>query len=155
MEMFFLSYVNQLWICSRLCLSSSQSVSFQFSLVHSVVSDSLWPHEMQHARIPCLPPTPRAYSNSCPLIQWCHPTISSSVIPFSLPSIFPSIRVFSNGSGVYIRWPKYCSFSFNISPSNEYSGLTSFRIDWLDLHAVTCPVSFTHVLLMQRFSQTM
>ena len=141
METFFLSYVNQLWICPRLCLSSNQSVSFQFSLVHSVMSDSLRPHEMQHARLPCLSPTPRAYSNACLLIQWCNPTISSSVIPFSLPSIFPSIRVFSNGSGVCIRWPKYFSFSFNNSPSNEYSGLTSFRIDWLDLLAVTCPVS--------------
>ena len=53
-----------------------------------------------------------------------------------LPSIFPIIRVFSNDSVVYIRWPKYCSFSFSISPSNEYSGLISFRIDWLDLLAV-------------------
>ena len=53
-----------------------------------------------------------------------------------LPSIFPSIRVFSNESALHIRWPKYCSFSFNISPSNEYSGLISFRLDWLDLLAV-------------------
>ena len=53
-----------------------------------------------------------------------------------LPSIFPSIRVFSNESVLHIRWPKYWSFSFNISPSNEYSGLTSFRMDWLDLLAV-------------------
>ena len=53
-----------------------------------------------------------------------------------LPSIFPSIRVFSNESVLYIRWPKYWSFSFNISPSNEYSGLISFRMDWLDLLAV-------------------
>ena len=53
-----------------------------------------------------------------------------------LPSIFPSIRVFSNESALHIRWPKYWSFSFNISPSNEYSGLISFRIDWLDLPAV-------------------
>ena len=55
--------------------------SVQFSL--SVVSDSLWPHGLQHARFPCLSPTPRAYSNSCPLSQWCHPTTSSSVVPFS------------------------------------------------------------------------
>jgi len=53
-----------------------------------------------------------------------------------LPSIFPSIRVFSNESVLHIRWPKYWSFSFNISPSNEYSGLVSFRMDWLDLLAV-------------------
>ena len=59
----------------------------------------------------------------------CHPL-------FLLPSIFPSIRVFSNESVLHIRWPKYWSFSFNISPSNEYSGLISFRMDWLDLLAV-------------------
>ena len=58
----------------------------------------------------------------------CHPLLL-------MPSIFPSIRVFSNGSVIFIRWPKYCSFSFSISPSNEYSGLISFRIDWLDLLA--------------------
>ena len=68
---------------------------------------------------------------------WCHPTISSSVIPFSLlPSIFPSIRVFSNESALRIRWPKYWSFSFNISPSSEHPGLISYRMDWLDLLAV-------------------
>ena len=67
-----------------------------------------------------------------------HTTISSSVIPFSSrePSLFPSIRVFSNESVLRIRWPKYWSFSFGISPSNEYSGLISFRMDWLDLLAV-------------------
>ena len=59
----------------------------------------------------------------------CHPLLL-------LPSIFPSIRVFSNESVLYIRWPKYWCFSFNISPSNEYSGLISFRIDWLDLLSV-------------------
>ena len=61
-------------------------------------------------------------------------TISSSVVPLLLPpSIFPSISVFSNESVLRIRWPKYWSFSFSISPSNEYSGLISFRMDWLDL----------------------
>ena len=55
---------------------------------------------------------------------------------FLLPSIFPSIRVFSNESALRIRWPKYWNFSFNISPSNEYPGLISFRMDWLDLLAV-------------------
>ena len=54
---------------------------------------------------------------------------------FFLSSIFPSIRVFSNGLALHIRWPKYWSFSFNISPSNEYSGLMSYRIDWMDLPA--------------------
>ena len=68
---------------------------------------------------------PRAYSDSCPSSQWCHPTILSSVIPLLPPSIFPSIRVFSNESALHIRWPKYWtfSFSFGISPSTEYSGL--------------------------------
>ena len=73
-------------------------------------------------------------SNSCPLSRWCHPTISSSVIPFSscLQS-FPASRSFHYESVLHIRWPKYWSFSFSISPSNEYSGLISFRIDWFDL----------------------
>ena len=71
--------------------------SVQFSC--SVVSNSLWPHGLQHARPPCPSPTPRVYSNSCPLSQWYHPTISPSVVPLLLlPSIFPSIRVFSNES---------------------------------------------------------
>ena len=101
-----------------------------------ILSDSLWPHGLQHARPPCPSPTPRACSDSCPLSCWCHPTISSSVVPFSshLQS-FPA-SVFSNESALRIRWPKYRSFSFSISPSNEYSGLMSFRVDWLDLPAV-------------------
>ena len=103
------------------------------------MSESLWPHGLQHARSPCPSPTPRVYSNSSPLSWWCHPTISSSVIPFSshlqiFPASFP--RVFSNESVLCIRWPKYWGFSFSISPSNEYSGLISSRMDWLDLLAV-------------------
>ena len=93
----------------------------------------LWPHELQHTRLPCPSPTPEACSNSCPLSQWsnhlilCHPLL----LP---PSIFPSISVFSNESVLWIRWPKYWSFS--ISPSNEYSGLISFRMDWLERLAI-------------------
>ena len=108
----------------------------QFS--HSVVSNFLQPRRLQHVRLPCPSPTPRACSNSCPLSRWCHPTISSSsVIPFSscLQS-FPSIRVFSNESVLHIKWPKYWSFSFSISPFNKYSGLISFRMDWFDLLSV-------------------
>ena len=76
----------------------------------------------------------RAYSNLCPLSRWCHPTISSSVVPFLLPSsIFPSIGVFSNEWVLRIRWPQYWSFSFSI---NEYSRLICFMMDWLDLLAV-------------------
>ena len=101
------------------------------------MSNSLRPHELQHTRPPCPSPTPRVYPNSCPLSWWCHPTISSSCHPLLLlPSVFPSIRVFSNESVLCIKWSKYRSFSFSISPPNEYSGLISFRIDWLDLLAV-------------------
>ena len=97
--------------------------SVQFS--HSVMSESLRPHELQHARSSCPSPTPRVYSNSCPLGQWCHPTISSSVVPFSscLQS-FPASGDFSNELA-RIRWPKFWSFHFSISPSNKYSGLIS------------------------------
>ena len=149
----------------------------------SVVSDSLWPHGLQHARLPCLSLSPTVCLDSCPVSQWCHPTISSSarnpgywvcvhllsrVRLFGFPifhyllefaqthvhwvgdtiqpyftlccpllhllSIFPRIRVFSNESALCIKWPKY--WSFNINPSNEYSGLISFRIDWFDLLTV-------------------
>ena len=203
------------------------------------MSDSLWPQGLQHTRLPCPSPSPGVYSNSCPLSQWCHPTISSSVVLFSFclqsfpasgsfpvsqaftsggqsigasdsasglpmsiqgvhisvqfssvaqlcltfgtpwnaenkaslsitnsrslprlmsiesvmpsnhilchpllfpspssPSIFPSIRDFSNESLLHIGWPKYWTFSFSISPSNKYLGLISFRIDWFDLLAI-------------------
>ena len=101
----------------------------QFSSVQSVMSDFLPPHRLQHARLPCPSPSPGACSNSRLSIK--------SVMPSNhlfLPSIFPSIRIFSNESVLCIRWPKYWTFS--ISPSNEYSGLISFRIDWLDRLAV-------------------
>ena len=100
----------------------------------TVISDSLRPHGLRYSRPPCPSPIPRVYSNSRPLSWWCHPTISSSVVPFSPAFNFPIIKVFSNESALCIRWPKYWSFS--ISPSNEYSGLISFRIDWFDLLAV-------------------
>ena len=97
------------------------------------MSDSLWPHGLQHASLPCPLLSSRVCSNSGPLSQWCHPAISSSVAP---PSIFPSIRVFCNESVLCIRWPKYWSFSFSIIPSSKYSGVISFRNEWLDLVAV-------------------
>ena len=97
------------------------------------MSDSLQSHGLQHARPPCPSPTPRAYSNSCPLSRWCHPTISSSVIPFSsCIQSFPASESFPM-SVLHIRWPKYWSFSLSISPSSEYSGLISFRMNWFDL----------------------
>ena len=110
----------------EMCISS-----VQFSC--SVMSDSLRPHESQHARPPCPSPTPGVHSDSRPLSQWCHPGISSSVIPlFLLTPIPPSIRIFSNQSTLHMRWPKYWSFSFSIIPSKEIPGLISFRMDWLD-----------------------
>ena len=112
-------------------------ISVQFS--HSVMSDSLQPHESQHTRPPCPSPTPNSWSPPKPMSI-------KSVMPSShlilcrplllLPPILPSIRVFPNESALCIRWPKYWSFSFNISPSNEHPGLISFRMDWLDLLAV-------------------
>ena len=108
--------------------------SVQFS--HWVMSDCLWHHGLQHARLPCPSPTPRAYSNTCPSHPWCHPIISSSVIHFSshLQS-FPASES-SSESVLRISLPKYWSFSFSISSSYEYSGLISFRMDWLDLLAI-------------------
>ena len=108
--------------------------SVQFRL--SVVSDSLRPHGLQYSRLPCPSPTPRACPNSCPfesVMPSNHLILCRPLLP---PSIFPSIRVFSNESVLRIRWPRYWSFSFSISPSNEYSGLTSSRMDWLDLLTV-------------------
>ena len=92
---------------------------------------------LQHARLPCPSPTPGSCSNTCPLSHWCHPTISSSVVPFSsrLQSFLTSGSFLMSqffASGGQSR-PKYWSFSFNINPSNEYSGLISFRIDWVNL----------------------
>ena len=110
---------------------SNHSNSFPFS--RSVMSNSLRPHELQHSRPPCpsqsllklMSIESERPSNHLIL---CRPRL----LP---PSIFPSIRVFSDESVLCIRWPKYWSFSFSISPSNEYSGLISFRMDWLDLLA--------------------
>ena len=108
--------------------------SVQFS--HSVVSDSLWPHESQHARPPYPSPTPGVHTNPCASSRWCHPGISSSVVPFSsCPQFLPASESFPM-SQFFVWGPKYCSFSFSTSPSNEHPGLISFRMDWLDLLAV-------------------
>ena len=113
-------------------LKSSVSSVQSLSHVHLFAT-----YESQHTRPPCPSPTPGVHSNSCTSSQWCHPAISSSVVPFSsCPQIPPSIRVFSNESTLHLRWPKYWSFSLSISPSNEHPGLISFRMDWLDLLAV-------------------
>ena len=102
-----------------------------------VMSDSLWPHGLQHARLPCSPLSPGLCSNSRPLCRWCHPNISSSVFPFSsclhsfpASESFPMSQLFaSSAQGIGVS-------ASNISPSNEYSGLISFRMNWLDLLAV-------------------
>jgi len=103
----------------------SMTLHLLLLLCCSVMSDSLQPHGLQHTRLPCPSPSPRACSNSCPLSQWCHPTISFSVVLFSFLQFFHSIRVFSNVSALHIREPKYWSFSFSISPYSECSGLQS------------------------------
>ena len=97
------------------------------------MSDSLKLHGLQHARLPCPSLSPGLWSDSWPLIWWCQPTISSCFPLLLLPSIFPSIKVFSNESALHIEWPKYWSFSFSISPSNEYSGFIFFRNHIFDL----------------------
>ena len=97
------------------------------------MSDSLRPHGLQHVRPPYPSPTPRVHSNSCPSKAMPSNHFILCLPLLLLPSIFPRIRVFSNESALCIRWPKYWSFSFNISPSKEHLGLISFRIHWLDL----------------------
>ena len=119
-------------------LSSLISAFLPFSVVQSLSPDYLQPHGLQHASLSCPSPSLGACSNSCPLSRWYHPPNHLILCHplFLLPSIFPSIRVFSNESALLISWPKYWSFNFNISLSNEYSVLISFRFDWFDLLAV-------------------
>ena len=107
--------------------------SIQFSC--SVVSNSLRPHGLQHARLSCPSPTHRDYWSSCPSSWWCHPSISSSVIPFSGFNLSQHQDLFQWVSSLH-QVAKYRSFSFSINPSNEYSGLISFRMDWLYLLAI-------------------
>ena len=111
-----------------------QFSSVQFS--RSVVSDSLQPHELQHARPPCPSPTPGVHSNSGPSSQRCHPAISASVVPFSsCPQSLQHHSLFQWVNSLH-EVAKYWSFSFSIIPSKEIPGLLSFRMDWLDLLAV-------------------
>ena len=125
------------WMDKEVLVHIHNGIFRSGQISRSVVSNSLRPHESQHTRPPCPPPTPGVHSDSRPSSQWCHPAISSSVVPFSsCPLISPSIRVFSNESTLRMRWPKYWSFSFSISLSNEHPGLISFRMDCLDLLAV-------------------
>ena len=150
-----LSYQLDSWEISTLVLFviwlktvlNSCGLSACSSFIHLLISSSLLlfgllscvptlhSHGLRHARLPCPLLSPRVCSNSCPLNRWCHPTISSCCLLF-LPSVFSSIRVFSNESALLITWPKYWNFSFSISPSEAYSEFVSFRIDWFDLLAV-------------------
>ena len=108
----------------------------QFSSVHSVVSDSLWPHESQHTRSPCPLPTPGVYSNSCPLSRWCHPTISSSVVPFSsCPQSLPASGVFQWLSSSH-EVAKVLEFQLQHQSSQWTPRTDLLRMDWLDLLAV-------------------
>ena len=120
------------------CLLLWQSTKLLYVFVQSLSRVQLFAIPWTAARQASCPSlSPRVCSDSCPLSQWCHPTISASVThPLSPSLFFPSIRVFSSESAFCIRWPKYCSFSFSISPSSEYSGLISFRIDSFGLLAV-------------------
>ena len=102
--------------------------SVQFS--PSVVSDSLRPHGLQHARPPCPSPTPTAAQTHVHRVGDAIQHLILCRLLLLLPSIFPRIRVFFNESVLHIRWPKYCSFSFSISASYEYSGLVSFRVSF-------------------------
>ena len=104
---------------------------------HWVVSDSSPPHELQHARLSCLSLSTGVCLNFCPLSWWHHPAISSSVAPFSsFPQSFPASGSFAVSQLCIIRCPKYWSFRFSIIPSNEYSWLIAFRMDWIELTAV-------------------
>ena len=116
-------------IQTYVCISS-----VQFS--RSVMSNSLRPHESQHSRPACPSPTPGVHSHSRPSSRWCHPAISSFVIPFSSCPKFLPASVISNESTLCMRWPKYWCFSFSIIPSKEHPEVISFRMDWLDRLAV-------------------
>ena len=132
----YLSSWSCLFTCDDYIFFPSHYDSAQFN--HSFMSNSLWLQGLQQARLPCPSSTPRAYSgsklmsiesvNSSNHLILCHPLLL-------LPSIFPCIRVFFKESVLCIRWLKYWSFSLSISPSKEYSGLISFRMDWLDFLA--------------------
>ena len=137
-----------LTICKNLSKLTSHSFSVSFSVkwdVYIYVYIYIFSC-VNSVPLSCLTVTPKSvaslsitnyqslYPNSCPLNLWCHLNHLILCHPLLLPpSIFPSIRVFPNESVLHIRWAKYWSFNFNISPSNEYSGMISFRMDWLDL----------------------
>ena len=115
-------------------LQSHQLSSVQFS--RSVMSDSLQPRELQYSRPPCPSPTLGVHPNSCPSSRWCHPAISSSVVPFSsCPQSLPASKSFPM-SQLFTWGGQSTGVSALACPSKEYPGLISFRMDWLDLLAV-------------------
>ena len=139
--LYFTSHIqvyDPLWVVS----------SVQFS--HLVVSDSLRPHGLQHARPPCPSPAPRVYPDPCPLSQWCHLTISSSVVPFSsCPQSFPA-----SASTLLIRWPEYWSFSFSISPSNSELWVDFYVTPRAWISCVRLRLKFISVLVNIQHSST-
>ena len=138
--------MNSIVVCIWLWLRVH---TLQPNSVQLLSSVWLWPHGMQHTRPPCPSPTPGACSNSCPLSRWCHPTISPSVVPFSFCLHLSSIRDFSNESLLCIRWPNYWSFSFSISPSNDFwllSHVQFFATPWTIAHC-SLPVSSVHEIV--------
>ena len=132
--MWFLSFIllkSYITLIELLILNYPWDPGILFS--HLVMSDCFWSHWLQHARLPCPSLSTWVCSNSCPLSQWCHPTISH-LSPLTPPALsLSSHQGLSNELVLSIRWLKYGSFTFSISPYNEYSGLISFRIDWFDL----------------------
>ena len=130
--MVFASYQHHTGVKTTAVVQGKESVQFT-----CCCSGSLRTHRLQHTRLPCPSPMPRAHSNSCPLNWWCHPTILSSVIPFSsCLHTFQASVSFLMKSVLCTMWPNYWNFSFSISPSSEFLGLISFRTDWFVLLAV-------------------
>ena len=142
-NLFFVLYSNlwsrlwfHLWVSLKYAVFFLSPPPSLLLFSHWVMSDSLRPYELQRISLPCSSLSPwicsfPTHTDSCLSSHWCHPAILSSVAPFSsCPQFFPASWSF------HISWPKYWNFSFSISPSNEYSGLISFRIDWFDLLAV-------------------
>ena len=128
---------HQVIPCKYLRMTEEILMSESFTWVHkshSVVYKSLGHHKLQEAWFSLPSPSTGACSNSCPLSQWCQASISSSVTPFSCPQSFPASGSFSMNCFLHGRWPN--NENFSTSPSNEYSGLISFRIDWINLLAV-------------------
>ena len=128
--------IQPLWyrfLFSKMGAASKRGLQFS-SIAQSCTT--LWPHGLQHTRLPCPSPTPGAYSDSSPLSWWPSNNLILRHPLFLLPSILPSIGVFTNDLALCIRWLKNWRFSFRISPSNEYSRLLAFKIDLFGLLVV-------------------